>query len=126
MFPISRGALAALALGLFLLPSCTGDSDRPQEEPEVPGTTTPSALTPEAQALIDSANALVRADLHQEALELYRRAVAAAPGNATPWFGIGLAAEALGDSALADSARVMTGGGMPGHGGDHPPMPPGG
>ena len=64
-------------------------------------------LTPTAQALLDSGNASFRANRHPEALAFYRRAAAEVPGHAAPWFGAYMAARAMDDSALADSAMRM-------------------
>jgi tetratricopeptide (TPR) repeat protein len=64
-------------------------------------------LAPAAQALLDSGNVLFRAGKHAEALALYRAAASSAPAHAAPWYGVSMAARALGDSALADSAMML-------------------
>src|SRR5215218_4897186 len=56
---------------------------------------------------LDSGNALLRAKHDREALAQYRIAAAEAPSHAAPWFGIGMAAKRLGDSALVDSAKKV-------------------
>lgn len=64
-------------------------------------------LEPAAQVVLDSANARYSAGDYQGALDGYRRTLALAPGHPAPWFGISMAANMLGDSALADSARRL-------------------
>lgn len=66
-----------------------------------------TTLPPEAQALIDTANARFAADDYRGALEAYQATLAAAPGHPAAWWGISMAANMLGDSVLADSARRM-------------------
>jgi hypothetical protein len=84
------------------------------------GAATP--LPPVAQRMIDSANARFSAKQYAEALALYRETLALAPGHPAPWFGISMAAGALGDRALADSAqRALRQRGM--EGSTHPTTP---
>ena len=97
----------------------------------IPTTSGGTAITPVARALLERGNAAFRADKYAEALAYYRRAGAEVPGHAAPWFGTYMAARALNDSALADSAlRMMRARapGMEGHPsgmpGDAPPASP--
>lgn len=62
------------------------------------------ALPPVTRAALDAGNKAYRA--HQFALALghYRLAALSAPSEAAPYFGIFMAAQALHDTALADSA----------------------
>lgn len=73
-------------------------------------------LPPAARTALDSGNAAYRAKAYAQALTQYRAAVAAAPDEAAPYFGIYMAAVALHNAALADSAsaeiRSHTGGQM--------------
>ena len=90
----------------------TGDSAKeadalPSGHPPLPPTMKGTALTPAAQALLDSGNAEFRAGRHREALTLYQRVATSVPLHPAPWFGTFMAARALGDSALADSAQRM-------------------
>lgn len=79
-------------------------------------TVTAPPLPPVARAALDSGNAAYRAKAYPQALVEYRAAAAAAPDEAAPYFGIYMAATALHDTALADSAsaqiRAHTGGAM--------------
>lgn len=63
-----------------------------------------AALTPEAAALLDSANAAYRTREYEEALRLYSAAAQRAPDAAAPWFGIYMAEGVLGNPGAADSA----------------------
>jgi hypothetical protein len=82
------------------------------------GGATPAApqLPPAARVALDSGNAAYRAKAYPQALAQYRAAAAAAPDEAAPYFGIYMAAMALHNRALADSAsteiRTHTGGQM--------------
>lgn len=60
---------------------------------------------PAVRAQLDSGNAAYSSARYEEALRHYREAARAAPGIAASWFGIQMAAGALGNRALADSAR---------------------
>lgn len=64
-------------------------------------------LEPAAQAVLDSANALYKAKDYTGALAMYRRTLEVAPGHPAPWFGISMAANQLGNKALADSASKL-------------------
>lgn len=75
--------------------------------PGVEATPAPPPLAPAARAALDSANAAYRAKHFSAALAQYRLAAAAAPDEAAPYFGIYMAALALHDRALADSALVI-------------------
>lgn len=103
--PATDSAVAAAAL--------------PPGHAAIPERTSGEVLTPAAQALLDSGNAAFRAKKPKEALEFYQRAAAAVPLHPAPWFGTYMAAQALGDSALADSAQKMIQARAPGMAG-HP------
>ncbi len=60
-----------------------------------------------ARQALDSANAAYRAKAYPQALTEYRAAAAAAPNEAAPYFGIVMAATALHESAVADSASAV-------------------
>jgi hypothetical protein len=68
------------------------------------GTASRSTLAPAAREAVDRGNAAFRAKRYEEALREYRAAALAAPEHAVPLYGIQMAARALGNSALADSA----------------------
>ena len=61
-------------------------------------------LGPEAQAALDSGNALFRRKAYAQALERYRLASDRAPQHSAPLFGIYMVARATNNTALADSA----------------------
>lgn len=64
-----------------------------------------SRLPTEVRLHVDSANAAYRAKQYDEALRHYREVTRLQPDDATGWFGIAMAAGALGNTALADSAQ---------------------
>jgi len=57
------------------------------------------------RAQLDSGNVAYAERQYENALHHYREAVREAPGSAASWFGIQMAATALGNRPLADSAR---------------------
>ncbi|MEJ2539228.1 MAG: tetratricopeptide repeat protein [Gemmatimonadota bacterium] len=61
-------------------------------------------LSAEAMAQVDSGNVAYREGEYQAALAHYMRVTEMAPDNATGWFGLYMAHEALGNTAAADSA----------------------
>ena len=64
----------------------------------------PPDLTPAAKVPLDSGNVLFRKKVYKEALVQYRASAAAAPGNATPLYGMYMVGSAVKDLKLADSA----------------------
>lgn len=84
---------------------------QPQENPAR------AAMSPEARAALDSGNALFREKKFDAALASYRKAAEAAPTSPAPWYGVYMAAQALGNQKLADSAmkqvQTRTGGESP-------------
>ncbi|HSM06474.1 MAG TPA: hypothetical protein VK858_17765 [Longimicrobiales bacterium] len=91
-----RVAVTALALG-----ACTPDDQRTDSlDPTTAGRDIPGA----ALAQLDSGNAAFRAADYEGALAHYRRVTEIVPDDATGWFGIYMAQEALGNTAAADSA----------------------
>jgi len=63
-----------------------------------------NTLPPEAKTALDNGNQLYRAKQYKLALEQYRLAAKLAPAHASPYYGIYMAADKLGDKKLADSA----------------------
>lgn len=125
---------AVIAVVLLALASCKSRSEAPAAadsaaaaSPQLPPDHVPVTravpLDPAAQAAIDSANALFSAKDYRGALAAYRRTLTLAPGHPAPWWGISMAANMLGDSALADTAAGMlrSRGVDPGQGHDTPP-----
>ena len=93
----------ALLLAVLANSGCRADSDEPPQlplgHPELsgPGAATGNpapALAANAQAAIDSGNALYTAKDYAAALVQYRRAAALAPGHEAPLFGILMVANA--------------------------------
>jgi tetratricopeptide (TPR) repeat protein len=62
-------------------------------------------LPAEIQAPIDSGNVAYRARDYEAALRHYQVATSRSENEPTAWFGVAMAAEAMGNRALADSAR---------------------
>lgn len=102
----ARRALGALAVTL----AACGKAPEPPKTPLAMAPDAPAGvpdLSAAARASLDSGNALLRGGDATGALVRYRAAAAAAPGNATPWYGVMMAAQRLQDASLADSARRM-------------------
>lgn len=109
----SRLALRVALPGLALVAGAASACSRSQDEGKVPlaqatsastASSPHDALPPDARSAIDSGNAQYRGGRFKEALASYRSAAKAAPDNASPYFGIYMAAQKLGDQKLADSA----------------------
>jgi hypothetical protein len=115
-----RTRLVAIAAMVLALAACERRDEAPRTPLDRMGT--PSAgtgagaaspgrpvdsLNAEAREALARGNEAMRAKRHREALLAYREAAKAAPHNATSYFGIQMAARALGDSALADSAARL-------------------
>ena len=83
-----------------------GASSSADAAASAPQATSPP-LAPPVRAALDSANGLYRAGQYAGALAQYRAAAAGAPGDAAPYFGIYMAATALHQKALADSALAI-------------------
>jgi hypothetical protein len=122
-FPVSRRApllpLGAIAAAL-LLSGCEGKDDRPHtplsqltgesasgtaavDSPGVSGAPS-TTLSDASREALARGNEAMRAKKYDDALREYRAAVASSPHNAAPYFGIQMAARAMGNAALADSA----------------------
>ncbi len=101
-----------LSLSAAMLMSACGKSDAADspadagKQPLGAATATDNAPTLPAAvvAALDAGNAAYRAKDMDKALASYREAIAAAPGQASPWFGVYMVANATKNKALADSA----------------------
>jgi Flp pilus assembly protein TadD len=98
---------APLAVLALLAVGCANEGDAArttvgQEMGEEPRST----LAADVQAPIDAGNQAYRNRDFAEALAHYRTATERAPNEATAWFGVAMAADAMGNRELADSARV--------------------
>ena len=106
-------ALALLALPALLAAGACKPTQQPAKTPlgamaaGADSTANPhTTMSPDARAALDSGNAQYRAGKYDAALVSYRQASSLAPLNAAPFFGIYMAAEKLGNKALADSASA--------------------
>lgn len=94
--PSLAAALALTALG------CSRDEGG--ERVPLGGTTSSATLSSLSREALNEGNTEFRAGRYAQALDAYRRAAAESPQDVAPLWGIQMAARALGDSALADSA----------------------
>lgn len=100
MTRLKKGLWTA-ALILASATACLPDDQRTDSvDPETAG----RELSAEAMAQLDSGNVAYRAGDYDGALTYYVRVTEMAPDDATGWFGIYMAQEALGNQAAADSA----------------------
>jgi hypothetical protein len=97
-----RVAVFALTGTALVLVGCGGSDAEAAKQPLGGGPR--EALSADARAAIDAGNAAYRAGKFDEAIAQYRTAAAAAPDNAAPWYGVLMAAQRTGNTALADSA----------------------
>lgn len=95
--------LLVLALGAA---ACGGQPAAERVTVGEPAAQPASRLSPELQEPIDNGNAAYRARDYEAALRHYQAATLAAPEEATGWFGVAMAAEALGDAETAGAARA--------------------
>ena len=107
----SLARVAALATALAAVAACSRSDERPKvplgeitAQPQA--SPAPESLSDAARAALDSGNVAFRAGRYQAALASYRHASSAAPASAAPFFGIYMAAQKLGNRALADSANA--------------------
>jgi hypothetical protein len=119
----ARFRAASLAAVLLVVAACNRGSDRPEGaeaagtplgatatgelppgHPPMEGARAGSTLPTRARAALDSANLAYRDKQYDRALALYRTAATEAPRSSAPAFGIYMAAKAMGNTTLADSA----------------------
>lgn len=123
LFPTRSGAVRLLGLAaLPLLAACPPEDQRTgtvdQEE-------IVQAMSPEARAQLDSANAAYREDDYETALRYFQRVAEMAPDDATGWFGIFMAQNALGNAEAAAEALEEARSRAPGASLIHDTVPPG-
>ena len=116
MSEFSRSAVRALtivALPALLVAACSKQAEPAKQPlgqmmaPAADSQANPhTTMSPEARAALDSGNAQYRAGKYADALTSYRQSANLAPLNAAPFFGIYMAAEKVGNKALADSASA--------------------
>lgn len=95
-----------LLLALVLAAACSRDDG---ERIPLGGADTGTAagaatLSPAARASLEEGNVAFRAKRYDDALAAYRRAASQSPNDVAPLWGIQMAARAMNDAALADSA----------------------
>jgi tetratricopeptide (TPR) repeat protein len=100
MIRLTRGLWTAA----FILASATACLPDDQRTDSVDPETAGRELSADAMAQLDSGNVAYRAGDYEGALTYYVRVTEMAPDDATGWFGIYMAQEALGNQAAADSA----------------------
>jgi Flp pilus assembly protein TadD len=94
----------SLWAGAFVLASAVACLPEDQRTDSVDPSTAGRDLPAEAMAQLDSGNVAYREGDYDGALRHYLRVTEIAPDDATGWFGIYMAQEALGNTAAADSA----------------------
>jgi hypothetical protein len=111
----------AACLAVCLVTACSEGSAPPKvplgQRAQAPMTAAPAAgmataapmppappINPDARPPLDSGNALFRRKAYSAALAQYRLAAQRAPEHAAPLFGIYMAAQAMNNPRLADSA----------------------
>lgn len=99
----TRHVVTAL-LVLAAVVSCRPDDQRTDTLDPDQGMQAREQMPPEALAQLDSGTAAYRADDFEAALRHYTRVTEIAPEVGAGWFGVYMAAEALGDAELAEQA----------------------
>lgn len=99
----TRHVVTAL-LVLAAAVSCRPDDQRTDTLDPERGMQTREQMPPAAVAQLDSGTAAYRAEDFHAALEHYTRVTEIAPEVGAGWFGVYMAAEALGDVHLAEQA----------------------
>ena len=98
-----RGLVAAV-LVLAAVVSCRPDDQRTDSLDAQQGMQAREDMPPAAVAQLDSGTAAFRADDLEAALRHYTRVTEIAPDIGAGWFGVYMAAEALGDTERAEQA----------------------
>ena len=129
-----RSARIPSLLAAALVLAATGCSrDEGGERVPLGASTSSTTLSAQSRAALDEGNAEFRAGRYEQALDAYRRAAAESPQDVAPLWGVQMAARALGDSALADSAvarmraispEAVPASGQDPHAGGAPALPP--
>lgn len=110
--PMIATLVPTLAAAAVLI-GCTTRAE-PPKQPLGKATASADAETPARAALpqdaknaLDAGNAAFRAKKYDEALTQYRAAAKAAPNDVAPYYGIYMAANKLGKTAVRDSASAL-------------------
>lgn len=100
-----RNRLCSLALaGLVFLGAAACSPPDDQRTETLDPTTAGRQISEAARAQLDSGNVAFRAGEFAQALAHYTRVTELAPDDATGWFGLYMAHDAMGNKAAADSA----------------------
>lgn len=110
---ITRYALTAV-LVLAATVSCRPDDQRTDTLDPHQGMQSREDMPPAAVAQLDSGTAAFRADDFDAALRHYTRVTEIAPEIGAGWFGVYMAADALGEAELAEEALERARGEVPG------------
>lgn len=108
-----------LSAAVLSLAGCRPDDQR-TESIDPRAQETRAEMSPQAVAQLDSGNTAMRAEDYEGALAHYREVVALEPEQASGWFGLFMAHNALGNGAAADSALQRAQGLVPGASLMHP------
>jgi hypothetical protein len=81
-----------------------GDASVAGAGANAPSDALPPGLTAIAAARLDSGNVAFRARQYEQALHFYRVAATDVPNHPAPWYGVYMVAQAMKNTALADSA----------------------
>jgi tetratricopeptide (TPR) repeat protein len=98
--------IAALVAAALFVGACDDGSKNAERMTIAEAGAGEDRLPAEVREPIDMGNAAYRAKDFETALAYYRQAADRAPDEPTTWFGVAMAAEALGNQPLADSARA--------------------
>jgi tetratricopeptide (TPR) repeat protein len=101
--PRAAGRLAQLALTVMLLQGCVATAPPARPAPAVPPQPTAATITPQQQAELDAAMALVKAGQHDPAIEAFSKLAAALPDNPIPAINLALVYQKLDKPDLAES-----------------------
>lgn len=118
----NRGFRLLALAGLPLLAACPPEDQRTDtlDQEEVA-----QAMSPQARAQLDSANAAYRDGDYEAALGHFQQVAELAPDDATGWFGVFMAHNALGNAEAAEEALAEARSRAPGASLIHDTVPPG-
>jgi tetratricopeptide (TPR) repeat protein len=104
---VVKSRFTVLLLSALGLVACTGEPQGAGRFSlgEAPAGAAPG-LRPDLQLQIDSGNAAYREQDYAAALRYYQQAAQRDPTEPTAWFGVSMAAGALGNQELLDSAQL--------------------
>jgi tetratricopeptide (TPR) repeat protein len=95
--------LAPLALTIILIQGCVTTAPQPQAAPAVAQQAMATTITPQQQAELDAAMALVKAEQHEPAIEAFKKLALALPDNSIPAINLALVYQKLDKPELAEA-----------------------